>query len=306
MKIEKNKIVFASVIVVVVIFIVAYSTLVLIGGEEELENLEQIGVPELQEESESYSSKKDALDDLKEERERVVPSIYSDKLLDSLGVYDPFLEEKEKEWAVDSLYRYGRIDYEEGGYRDDEYEEEAPEVVEIPEVTQIPATDFREQHRSFFRSFPVVTLEKEEKLSAEKEQRFLAEVNGDQQVRINDRLELILIEDIVLEEKEFPKNSLVYGFVSLQPNRVLLKITHINNYPVKLKAYDLQDGNEGIYIENSFRSEAQREVLDDVVQDLNIAGLPQISGIKNIFRRNNRNIKVNVFDQYQLILKPSL
>ena len=306
MKIEKNKIVFASVIVIVVIFIVAYSTLVLVGGEEELEHLEQIGVPELEEESEAFSSKKEALDDLKEERERLVPSIYSDKLLDSMGVYDPFLEEKEKEWAVDSLYNYGRIDYEGGGYRDEDYEEEVPEVVAIPEVIQSSTQDFQEQHDSFFRSSLVAVIPKEAIDSAEKEQRILAEVNGNQQVRVNDRLELILAEDLVLGEKHFPKNSLVYGFVSLQPNRVLLKITHINNDPVKLKAYDLQDGNEGIYIENSFRTEAQREVLDDLVQDINIAGLPQVNGIKNIFRRNNRNIKVNIQDQYQLILKPSL
>ena len=304
MKIEKNKIVFASVVVVVVIFIVAYSTLVLIGGEEELENLEQISVPELKEENEPYSSKIDALDDLKEERERVVPSIYSEELLDSLGVYDPFLEEKEKEWAVDSLFNYGRIDYEEGDYREEDYEEENPEVVEIPETTQNPAPDFQEQHMAFFRTSPVEPPAEVEIMSTDEEQRFLAEVNGDQQVRVNDRLELILAEDMVLGERKFLKNTLVYGFVSFQPNRVLLKVTHINNYPIQLKAYDLQDGNEGIYIENSFRSEAQREILDDVVQDLNIAGLPQISGIKNIFRRNNKNIKVNILDQYKLILKP--
>ena len=303
MKIEKNKIVFASIVMVVVIFLVAYSTLVLLGGEEELENLEQISVPELKEEIEPYTSKIDALDDLKEERERVVPSIYSEELLDSLGVYDPFLEEKEKEWAVDSLYNYGMIDYEEGDYREENYEEGNPEVEEIPEPTQNPANDFQEQHILFFRTSPVEAPAKEE-MSTDEELGFLAEVNGDQQVRVNDRLELILTEDMVLGERKFLKNTLVYGFVSFQPNRVLLKVTHINNYPVQLKAYDLQDGNEGIYIENSFRSEAQREVMDDVVQDLNIAGLPQISGIKNIFRRNNKTIKVNILDQYKLILKP--
>ena len=83
-----------------------------------------------------------------------------------------------------------------------------------------------------------------------------------------------------------------------------LKITHINSVPVSLKAFDLQDSNEGIYVRNSFRAEAGREVLDDIVQDINIAGLPQIGGVKNIFRKNNRNLKVTILDQYQFILKP--
>lgn len=303
MKIEKNKIVFASVIIIVLIFLVAYSTLVLMGGEEDLENLDQVQVPQLTEEKKNYSSKIDALNDLKEVRERQVPSIYSDELLDSLGVYDPFLEEKEKEWAVDSIYTYGRFDYEEGGYRTEDTGEDT-EVVQQPENITTPETDFKEQHSVFFRSAPVVSLAQPTTANVEVVNGFLAEVNGDQQVRINDRLELILGEDIRVGEKEFLKNTLIYGFVNLEPNRVLLKITHINDHPVKLKAYDLQDGNEGIYIEHSFRSDARREVLDDVVQDINIAGLPQLGGIKNIFRRNNRNIRVNIYDQYQLLLKP--
>ena len=71
-------------------------------------------------------------------------------------------------------------------------------------------------------------------------------------------------------------------------------------------AYDLQDGSEGIYIENSFKADASREVLDDVVQDINVAGLPQVGGIKQVFRRNNRNVKVTIINNDHLILKPQL
>ena len=304
MKIDKKKVVFASIIVIVLIFIISYSMLVFMDQEAPAV-LDQPLVPELKEEQKGYSSKIDALNDLKEERERMIPSMYSDHLLDSLDAYAPAIEEKDREWVVDSIYRYGSIGYEEGSYRDDS-EEEAFEEVVSSEVDPNLQVNFKEQQEAFFRSAPVAAVPKGKPISAEKEQRFLAEVNGDQEVRANDRLELLLAEDLTVGGRTFPKNSMVYGFVSLQPNRVLLKITHVNNIPVKLKAYDLQDGNEGIYIRNSFRSEAQREVLDDVIQDINIAGLPQIGGVKNIFRRNNRNIKVNILDQYQLILKPSL
>ena len=74
-----------------------------------------------------------------------------------------------------------------------------------------------------------------------------------------------------------------------QPNRTMISIENITHKRMTFNAYDLQDGSEGIYIENSFKADASREVLDDIVQDVNVAGLPQVGGIKQVFRRNNRN-----------------
>lgn len=88
-----------------------------------------------------------------------------------------------------------------------------------------------------------------------------------------------------------------------KPNRAVIAIEHIGHKPVKLRAYDLEDGSEGIYIENSFRADARQQLIGDVVDDINVAGVPQVSGIKQLFRRNNRNVKVTVMDGYQLTLK---
>ena len=103
-----------------------------------------------------------------------------------------------------------------------------------------------------------------------------------------------------------PKNTPIFGFISFQPNRALIEIENINHYPTRLKAFDLQDGSEGIYVENNFREEATNEVLDDVVGQVNIPSLPQISGVSRVFRRNNRRVKVTVVNNYKLILKPQL
>jgi hypothetical protein len=84
----------------------------------------------------------------------------------------------------------------------------------------------------------------------------------------------------------------------------MIEITNINNQPMKLKAFDLQDGAEGIYIENTFRSEATNEVIGDMVDDINVPGVPQVNGIKKIFHRTNKQVKVTVLDNYKLILKP--
>ena len=300
MKIDKKKIVFASILLIVLIFIVSYSILVFFG-EEEIHTLEQPVVPELMEEETTYTSKMKALDALKEERERQIPSVYSEALLDSMGVYDPALEEKEREWVIDSIYQSRFLD-DESPYTEESFMEEDFSMEDSVAPQQVTGQDLAEGHKSFFHTGNIsaeIPIQ-----SNAHEEGFKAVVNGDQTVRTNDRLELRLKEKMEIGGKVFPKNTPVFGFVTLQPNRVQIKITHIENIPVQLKAFDLQDSNEGIYLRNSFMDEAGRKVLDDVVQDINIAGLPQVSGIKNIFRKNNRNLKVTVIDQYQLLLKP--
>ena len=88
MKIEKNKIVFAAVLAVVVIFLISYSILVMGNDENEHTNLKETSVPALEEDQKEYDSKLDAINDLKEVRETNAPSIYDEKLIDSLGFYD--------------------------------------------------------------------------------------------------------------------------------------------------------------------------------------------------------------------------
>lgn len=299
---DKKKIVFVSIILIVLLFIVSYTMLIFME-EEVPENLQQPLVPELVEEHEAYTSKMDALDAIKEEQERSIPSVYPDKYLDSLDAYAPAIED-EREWMVDSIIRFGIVEPEQNAglkYEEDNNPEEPNGTDEPPVEPVVTIEDLSAGHATFFLS--AVTSEAFPKQIRDSRQNIRAEVNGTQILRTGDRLELILMEEAEIAGRTFPKNTLLYGFVSLQLNRVHIKITHINNREVELKAYDLQDSNEGIYVKNSFKAEAGREVLDDVVQDINIAGFPQIGGIKNIFRRNNRNMKVTILDQYQLILK---
>ena len=61
MKVEKNKIVFAAVLVVIFIFLISYSMMVMGDDESENENLEQTLVPDLDENQKEYDSKLDAI-----------------------------------------------------------------------------------------------------------------------------------------------------------------------------------------------------------------------------------------------------
>jgi len=306
MKIEKNKVVFGSILAFVFIFIISYSVLVLGDDSEEFEQLKQTNVPELEEEQEQYKSKLDAINALKEVRETNAPSIYDEKLIDSLGFYDPDLQNKEKERIVDSIYKSGRINYSENSYRRPSTEIGKPEIQIIdsivPEMKErLEAKEIGLEHQLFFSSQPLKN--KTEVASINTDPYIYVEVDGEQVVKTNSRLRIRLIENAVINAKSVQKNTLIYGFISFKPNRALIEIENIQHQPVKLKAFDLQDGSEGIYVENSFRNDATREVISDVVEDINVTGVPQISGIKELFQRDNKNIKVTITNNYKLILK---
>ncbi|MGB6152276.1 MAG: conjugative transposon protein TraM [Pricia sp.] len=303
---DRNKIFFISLIGLVTTFIICYAIFA-IGEDNQTETeLRQPGVPNLKDEQKEYNSKLDAINDLKEARESNAPSIYDESLLDST---DPLLQERERQRVVDSIYRNGRIDYASGGAANtgsnfsdsDNGRQNSGE-----EGNQESLPDFSGAHKAFFDVAEKPKTKSLDAINAKTDAFIMVEVNGEQTVRNDERLELRLAVDALINGDTVPRNSLVYGFVSFKANRVSIRITNIDNKAVDLKAFDLLDGNEGIYIKNSVQAEATGEVLDDIIQDINIPGVPQIGGIKQVFRRKNRNVKATIYNQYQLILKPTL
>ena len=309
MKIEKNKIVFIAVLAIVFIFLISYSVMVMGDDESENDNLEQTLIPDLEENQKEYDSKLDALNDLKEVRENNAPSIYDEKLIDSLGYYDPDLPERERKRIVDSIYDAGKIQYSEKKYQNfgqKKVEKKQPVKIDSSDILRelkIEAKELGLEHQLFFSAAP-----KPNELSIidNTDATIYVVVDGDQIVKANTRLRMRLTEVATINGKLMQKNTPVFGFISFQPNRALIEIENISHHPTKLKAFDLQDGSEGIYVENNFRAEATSEVLDDVIGDINIPTVPQVGGITKVFRRSNRNVKVTVLNNYKLILKPKL
>lgn len=308
MKIEKNKIVFGAVIAVILLFLISYSLLIMGDNENEDFQLKHTLIPKLGEESVEYESKLDAINDIKEVRETNAPSIYDEKLIDSLGYYDTELTEKEKERMIDSIYESGRIKYSE-----EINQETLPEpdpgkpahelaIIESEEEQKIEAKEMGLEHQLFFASSPISS---QKQSPVDTDSALLAVVEGNQVVKTNSRLRMRLISTARINGQWIPRNTIVFGLVSFQSNRTLVEIENINHHPVNLKAFDLQDGSEGIYVENNFRAEATTEVLDDIIQDINIPSIPQIGGITKVLKRNNRNVKVTILNNYKLILKPT-
>nr|WP_293297150.1 conjugative transposon protein TraM [Allomuricauda sp.] len=309
MKVEKNKIVFAAVLAVIFIFLISYSMMLMGDDENETENLQQTLIPDLEENQKEYDSKLDAINDLKEVRENTAPSIYDEKLLDSTGLYNPNLPELEKQRVVDSIYAANKIQY--SAKKPNRSNRNRPVQKAVTKIDsskakndqKIEAKELGLEHQLFFAASPKVD---ELAVIGNTDETIYVVVDGEQVVKTNSRLRMRLTEAATINGKMMPKNTPVFGFVSFQPNRALVEIENIDHHSTKLKAFDLQDGSEGIYVENNFRAEATNEVVDDVVGNINIPSLPQVGGITRVLRRNNRRVKVTVVNNYRLILKPKL
>ena len=308
MKIDKKKITFAVVIGAVVIFIVAYSILTFGGDKDKQDELLQPLVPTLETVKDDYTSRLDAVDDLKEIRETNAPSIYDEKYLDSTGVYDPDFMEKEKIRLVDSIYTNSQIDYSTGTYKKPNLvkenvistvteKEKENQKKEEAEALRIEAKEMALEQQLFFASNPLP------KKVDDSTPTLNVIVDRKEVLRVNDRIEMRTQHDVTIEGYFIPRNTQLFGIVSFKPNRVLLEIENIKNIPFAFKAYDYRDNLEGIYIKNSFREELRQQVLGDVIDDINVPGIPQVSGVKKIFQRSNRQVKVTVNNNYVLTLK---
>ncbi len=309
MKIEKNKIVFVAVILCVVLFIASYSVIVL--GEEEEPTIEnnQISIPELKDEQRIYGSKLEAIEDIKEERQFTAPSLYPEHMVDEKGYFNPDYMEYEKHRIIDSIYQNGTIRYAERQYdnidalQGQSVRQQTDTIAELKEKEPFISTkELALEHLLFFASHPSGN-DAQKAETADNE--IYVRVDGTQTVKKDYRLQLRLSKAATIDGRNYPRNTLLFGFISFKPNRTVIAIESIDHQSVKLKAFDLQDGGEGVYIENSFRAKATQELIDNVADDINIAGVPQVTGIKRLFQRSNRSVKVTIIDNYQLILKPN-
>ncbi|MBO0322185.1 conjugative transposon protein TraM [Muricauda sp. CAU 1633] len=305
MKAQKNKIVFVLVMVCVVLFITVYA-LVTFGKDKKTElNPDRIPMPDLDGNTLEYESKMEALDAIKEERETTAPQLYPDHMVDDKGYFNPDYMEYEKHRIIDSIYQSKSFVDDEPPLRveetlvskDIEPEGEKERVAGLKK--SISPQEMVLNHQVFFASKPVLSKDVGDT-------KLLAYVDGEQTLREGHRLAMRLEEDVEIKGVTLARGTQVYGFVKLRPNRVMVKIDQVGDYQMKLQVYDLQDKKAGIYVENHLKGEIVQTSMDETLGGVNLPGLPQVGGIKRIFQRDRRAIKVEVSDKYQIILKQQL
>lgn len=296
---RKNKIVFAGVLVTILLFLISYSYLVF-SKEDTTEQLSQPALPEWQETENTYKTKLEAIDALKETTSKV-PSQFPEHMIDNKGYFNPDYMEYEKHRIIDSIYQTTSFKRPEqlitvSSHKAQKVKVENETNASISIKNQLTTDDFVVNHQLFFAANPnTITSEKN---------CIKVEVFGTQVVKKNERIQMVLTSDYQTKGCTLPAGTKLLGTVSFKPNRLLISITQIGSTYMQWDAYDLEDGFLGVYVQNSFRERAKTEVIDDVVQDINIAGVPQVNGVKSLFQRSNRNVKVTLLDGHKLILKP--
>lgn len=294
MKLQKSKLVMGGIVLSVVLFIVSYAFVAFGGKKETIQSTSQIPIPELKGDKQEFSGKLEAIEAIEEEREFKAPSVYQEHLMDSLGYYHSDMDSIRKRYLIDSVYalgekRNGRLKKLNALKQKSDLAGHE-EVVVVPKVKDrgedsreeqkeqdIAAKELALEHQLFFASNP-----KESAANGQMDKIIYARVDGTQVVKKDFRLLMRLNKPAQINGRWYAKNTPIYGFVSFRANRTMIRIEDIGGESVKLMAYDFLDGSEGIYIENSFRAEARQQLVGDAVDDFNIAGMPQVSGIKRL------------------------
>lgn len=302
MKLRKSKVVFVTVTVCLVLFITIYAMLTFGASEAPSLDPQRIPLPELEGQQEDYGSKLEALEDIKAERKLQPPQPYPDHMVDDKGYFNPDYMEFEKQRIVDSILhdigqtREGPLPLDEKGPSARMKEIGKPRDMD-PDSSLIPPEALGLNHQLFFSSDPKT-------IPHMGSGQVTAHVDGDQTVSNGQRLDLLLAGDLYVKDTLYPKNTRLYGFIQIRPNRVLIELSLPGQKDLRLIAHDFQDGREGIFVKNHLKGSLMDQGLEESVRDINIPGVPQIKGIKRIFQRDHRTIKVAVPHNYVLILKP--
>ncbi len=141
-----------------------------------------------------------------------------------------------------------------------------------------------------------------------------ATVYGDQFILPDENVRLLLMEDMVLENKRFKKNTFIYAMASIKGNRVFLDIDNIEHRPVKLLVKDFNDGREGIYstrageLWREYKANAGNDLLTGATEGLT-KGSPDlvtdvVRGLGSFFRKKKlrEKEKILLMDDYELLL----
>ncbi|MDG1573298.1 conjugative transposon protein TraM [Robiginitalea sp. M366] len=298
MKIHKNKIVFGGVLLLIVLFLFGYGY-TLWGEASSDEPLAKPTLPRWEDTEATFKTKLEAVDAIAPEREaRVLPSPYPEHMIDEKGYFNPDYMEYEKSRIIDSIYARGALSKKSIPRltpAEPPLSDPKPRTPEIPTPTpEIEWQKFAVEHQLFFAADP----------NAEQPQsRILARILDVQTVRKDSRVCVEIGQPIPWGDVHIESGTRAWGIASFGSNRLFITLSDLNGHPIEWEAYDLQDGLRGIYLENSFRAEAGNQVLGEVAEDISLPGVPQLRGLKNVFRRRQQNPKVTLLDGHMFVFK---
>lgn len=167
-----------------------------------------------------------------------------------------------------------------------------------------------DEHNNFY------SLEDELGDVSNKENTISAIIPETQTIVAGSTIKLLLTDDVLIKGTTIPKNTFIYGTVSLNNERLKISINSIryldNILPVALEVFDL-DGLAGIYIPGSINRDVAKQSADQGMSniglttlDASIAAQATSAGIqaaKTLISKKIKLVKVTVKAGYQVLLK---
>ncbi|MBE9462065.1 conjugative transposon protein TraM [Dyadobacter subterraneus] len=156
----------------------------------------------------------------------------------------------------------------------------------------------------------------DESVSPSENNAIKAVVHQEQSLVTGSVIKLRLTADIYVAGTLIPKDTFIYGTVTVNGERLLVEISsirlNISLFPVKLSVYDL-DGQPGIYIPGSIsRSVAKQSVSQDI-QGISLGSIDPsfgaqaasagIQAAKTLLGKKAKLVQVSVKAGYQILLK---
>jgi conjugative transposon TraM protein len=143
-----------------------------------------------------------------------------------------------------------------------------------------------------------------------------AVVHQDQVIISGSTVKMRLIDPVMVNGVNVPKDSFIFGVAQLSGERLVIKITSLRHgrllFPIDLSVFDL-DGIDGIYIPGSITRDAFKQSADRPLQSVNLGTLDgtwggQAAGagvemVKGLFSKKAKLVKVKVKAGYQILLR---
>ena len=173
-----------------------------------------------------------------------------------------------------------------------------------PEVDYEQKNNTEASFSNFFNSKQQNSVSNSAQNQQQSEQLIYASIKGDHlRLRNNSRVTLILPKETIINGQVYKKNTLIYAQATFNQNRVNLSINNINQVPLKIKAYDAEDGNLGLQVDRSLVAETSAEVAKDGADEIDVNGVPLGNTIKSLFKRKQQEPKIDLLNNQRLILK---
>ena len=142
-----------------------------------------------------------------------------------------------------------------------------------------------------------------------------ATIHGEQVAYDGGTIKMRLLEDIITDRKTIPRGTYVFGVVRLAKERMIIDVLNIQYrdiiIPINKTVYD-RDGMRGLFVPISLGQEVQEEVTSQGLSEVRANNRRNIadkavgavaSGVRRVFTKDNRVIRVTVKSNYQLYIK---